>query len=94
MSQTPTTAPPAELRDRAVERLKKRRAFYAHLLVYLLVNGMTVLIWAMTTGGFFWPVFLMLPWGVGLVMNGWEVWRGDFTEEQIAHEVARLQRRG
>ena len=93
MSQTPTAPPPVDLRDRAVEQLKKKRAFYGHLLVYVLVNSTTVVIWAMMGSGFFWPVFLMLAWGVGLVMNAWDVWRGDFTEEQIAHEMDRMRRR-
>ena len=94
MSLNPTTAPPVELRDRAVEQLKKKRAFYGHLLVYTLVNATTVIVWAMTSdGGFFWPIFLMLGWGIGVVMNAWDVWHGEFTEEQIAHEMERLQRR-
>ena len=43
-------------RDRAVQRLKKRHDFHAHLLVYVLVNGFVVLIWALTGAtGFFWP---------------------------------------
>jgi len=94
MSQTTaTTTPPAELRDRAVEQLKKKRAFYGHLLVYALVNTMIVAIWAMTSSGFFWPIFPMLAWGIGVVMNAWDVWHGDFTEEQIAHEMERMRRR-
>ena len=41
-------------RDRAVQQLKKRRDFHAHLLVYVLVNGFVVLIWALTgSAGFF-----------------------------------------
>jgi hypothetical protein len=94
MSQTPTIGAPVELRDRAVEQLRKKRAFYAHLLVYVLVNTTIVVIWAMTSAGFFWPIFPMLAWGIGLVMNAWDVWHGEFTEEQIAHEMERLQRRG
>ena len=93
MTQTPTSAPPAQLRDRAVEQLKKKRAFYGHLLVYVLVNTTIVVIWAMTSSGFFWPIFPMLGWGIGVIMNAWDVWRGDFTEDQIAHEMARLEHR-
>ena len=60
-----------------MQRLKKQRDFHAHLLVYLLVNGFVVLIWGLTgSAGFFWPVFLIAAWGVGLVMNAWDVyWR-------------------
>ena len=38
------------LRDKAVRRLKKRRDFFAHLLVYFLVNTFIVVIWAVTSG--------------------------------------------
>jgi len=81
------------LRERAVKRLKKRRDFYTHLLVYLLVNGFIVGIWAVTGSGFFWPIFPMVGWGIGVVMNGWDVLRDEeFREEQIQQEIARIQR--
>jgi len=68
-------------RDRAVQRLKKRRDFRAHLLVYVLVNGFVVLIWA--------------AWGIGLVLNAWDVyWRREITEQDIRHEMEREDRRG
>jgi len=88
------TAPLTQsVRDRAVKRLKKKRDFYAHLLVYVMVNALIVVIWALTSdNGFFWPIFPMVGWGIGVVMNAWDVWRGDeFTEEEIKHEISRLQ---
>ena len=87
------TRPPATLRDRAVKRLKKRRDFLAHLLIYVMVNGFIVIIWAVTSNGFFWPIFPMVGWGIGLVMNAWDVWRGDeFSEADIDKEMRRLQK--
>jgi hypothetical protein len=82
-------------RDRAVQRLKKRRDFHAHLLAYVLVNGFVVLIWLLTgPTGFFWPVFLIAAWGIGLVMNAWDVyWRREITEQDIQHELEREDRR-
>jgi hypothetical protein len=36
----------------------------------------------------------MLAWGIGVVLNGWDVYRNDaITEEQIQKEVQRLRRR-
>ena len=83
-------------RDRAVQRLKKRRDFHAHLLVYALVNGFMVVIWVITgSNGFFWPVFLIAGWGIGLVMNAWDVyWRQEITEQDVQHELEREDRRG
>ena len=82
-------------RDRAVQRLKKRRDFHAHLLAYVLVNGFVVLIWVLTgPTGFFWPVFLIAAWGIGLVMNAWDVyWRRDITEADIEQEMRREHER-
>jgi hypothetical protein len=84
------------LRERAIKRLKRRRDFYGHLLVYFLVNTFLVLIWALTdVNGFFWPVFPIVGWGIGVVMNAWDVFRNEeFGEEQIRREVDRLQRQG
>jgi hypothetical protein len=78
-------------RDKAVTQLKKRRDFRGHLLVYVLVNAFLVVIWAITgSRGFFWPVFFIGIWGIGLVMNAWDVyWRPQITEEDIRREIDR-----
>src|SRR6478672_5928025 len=82
------------LRDKAVRRLKKQRDFRSHLLVYILVNTFLVVIWAITDPhGFFWPVFPIAGWGIGVIMNAWDVYRNDeFDEMQIRREMERLQR--
>ena len=81
-----------DLRDRAIVRLKKKSDFGAHLLVYLLVNACLVGIWAVTGAGFFWPAFPLLAWGIGVVMNAWDVyWRQLPSEDQIRHEMERMK---
>jgi hypothetical protein len=82
------------LRERALRRLKKRRDFHGHLIVYVLVNSFLVAIWGLTDrDGFFWPVFPLAAWGIGVVMNAWDVYRGDeFDEREIDREVERLRR--
>lgn len=81
-------------RDQAITHLKKRRDFFGHLLVYLLVNAFVVVIWAITSGhGFFWPIFPIAGWGIGVVMNAWDVfWRHEITEEDIHREMGRERR--
>ena len=81
------------MRDRAIRRLKKRRDFAGHLLIYTMVNTFLVVIWALTSAGFFWPIFPIVGWGIGVVMNAWDVWRGDeFSDDQIAGEIERLNK--
>jgi len=84
----------SDLRDRAVSRLKKRRDFHTHAVVFVLVNSFVVVIWAVTGHGFFWPVFPIVFWGIGLFMNAWDVYFADeITEDDIAREVERLERK-
>ena len=80
------------LRDKAVRRLKKQRDFRSHLLVYVLVNTFLVVIWLLTgPHGFFWPVFLIAGWGIGVIMNAWDVYgRQEITEDDIQREMHRL----
>ena len=80
------------LRTRAVAALKKRRDFRAHLLIYVLVNSAFVATWALTSrDSFFWPIFPLVFWGIGVVMNAWDVYvAGDFTEDEIQHQMHRL----
>lgn len=81
-----------ELREQAIKRLKKRRDFKAHLLVYFMVNAFIVVIWAVTGAGFFWPVFPIVGWGIGVVMNAWDVYVvRDFDERRIQREIEHLQ---
>ncbi|MGN6574483.1 MAG: 2TM domain-containing protein [Nocardioides sp.] len=86
----------SDIRERAIKQLKKRRDFKGHLLIYFLVNSFLVVIWAVTSGGgFFWPVFIMVGWGIGVVMNAWDVYFAEeFDENDIRREVQRLERHG
>lgn len=86
--------PPEDtLRDRAITVLKKRRDFHAHLLVYVLFNAGLVVVWATATPtAFFWPIFPLAFWGIGVVMNAWDVYvSGDFSEDRIQRQMHRLQ---
>jgi hypothetical protein len=82
-----------DLRKQALERVKKRRDFWPHLLVYLMVNALLVVVWVMTSsGGFFWPIFPIAGWGIGIVMHAWDAFfRTGITEEDVDREIARMQ---
>jgi hypothetical protein len=80
-----------ERRELAIKRIKGRSDFKTHLIVYILFNGLLVTIWAMTNHGFFWPVFFLGFWGIGLVMNGWAVYHGNrISEEKIEREMQHM----
>jgi predicted membrane channel-forming protein YqfA (hemolysin III family) len=83
--------PEVDARARAVARLKKKREFRDHLLAYLLVNGTLVAIWIVTGAHFFWPIFLMLAWGIGLIFHALDVYgHEEISEADIRREMERM----
>ena len=91
---TGATEPSLELRERALRSLKKKHDFHIHLTIYLVVNSFLVAIWAMTTAAFFWPIFPIVGWGLGVLANAWDAYGGDEpTERQVNREMTRLSRR-
>ena len=90
MDVTPRTDD--ELREQAILQLKKKRDFRTHIFIYVLVNAMLIVIWAVTGSGFFWPVFPIFGWGIGVAANAWDVYaRKPITEDEIRRETDRLQ---
>jgi 2TM domain-containing protein len=82
------------LREQAVQRLKRKRDFKSHVFIYVAVNALLVVIWAITSdGGLFWPIFPILGWGIGVAANAWDVYgRRPITEDEIRRETDRLRR--
>jgi len=82
-----------ERREAAISRLKQKREFWNHLFVYVMVNALLVFIWAMSnSGGYFWPMWAMAGWGIGLVMHAFETFRRPIHEDAILREMDRLPR--
>lgn len=48
------------------QRVKNLREFYRHLTIYGVVNVSLILIWAISGGGYFWPIWVLVGWGVGI----------------------------
>ncbi|WP_338150816.1 2TM domain-containing protein [Mycobacterium marinum] len=42
-----------------------KRSFWWHLGAYILGNAALVAIWFFTSGGYFWPIWPALGWGIG-----------------------------
>jgi hypothetical protein len=81
------------LRKEATTRVRKRRDFGAHVVVYVVVNAMLIGIWAMTGQGYFWPAWVLLGWGVGLILNFWDVYiRRPVTEADVEREMQRMRK--
>jgi 2TM domain len=85
----------ADLRQLAVEQLRKKRDLQAHLIAYLLVNAFLNAIWLLTNaGGFYWPMFPLFGWGIGVAFHVWDVYApAEPAESRIQREMKHLGRR-
>jgi hypothetical protein len=80
-------------RDEARKRLQARRDFGANIFSYVVINAMLVGIWAFGGRGYFWPAWVMIAWGAGLVFHAWDAfWRRPITESDIDREIERGKR--
>ena len=82
----------SDVREQALERVKKRRDLSTHAFTYLVVNGAVWGVWALTGQGDLWPLWLTGLWAIGLVLNVWDVYgRRPITEADVRREMDRLR---
>jgi hypothetical protein len=88
--ETPGTD--SDVREQALQRLKKRRDFSAHVVAYVVINVALWGIWALTGAGYPWPIWVTGGWAIGLLLNAWDVYgRRPITEAEIRREIERLR---
>jgi hypothetical protein len=66
--------PQTEAYRQAERRVKAKLGFYWHLASYVVVNGFLITIYLVTSWAdnglyYFWPIWPLLGWGVGLFFN-------------------------
>jgi hypothetical protein len=86
-----------EIRKVATQRVQAKKGFYSHLTAYILVNLMLLAIWYFTGAGYFWPMWVLLFWGIGLIVNGITVFaRRDmgWEKREIEKEMEKIKKRG
>ena len=82
----------------ARKRVEEKKGFYTHFAIYLAINTMLVIIWAVTGAGFPWFVFPLGGWGIGILFHflgvfvfsrpsGWE-------RREVEKEAERLRKGG
>jgi hypothetical protein len=77
-------------RNLARKRVEARRALGGHVVAYVVVNAFLIVVWAFTGAGYFWPIWALAGWGIGLVLNAWDVlFRRPITNDDIERELRR-----
>jgi hypothetical protein len=84
------------LRALAAAQIEKKQDFAIHVAAYLAVNFFLIVLWAVVDGGDFWPIVLIVAWGIGLALHAWSVFgRPPMTAEgRVGAEAERLRVKG
>jgi len=84
----------SEIRRVVEAKYEERNALLIHLASYAGVNVMVWMIWLTTSGGFPWPLFVTVSWGIGMVGHLLDYYHkhgggAQKREERIQEEVTR-----
>ncbi len=86
-----------EMYELAKKRVKAKRDFYTHLVVYVVINAILVILWwAVTGAGYPWFLWALGGWGVGLLFNFLGVFVLDkdtaWEKRQIEKEIEKMKK--
>jgi len=85
-------------KDKALWRIAKNRAsFKTGLLMYIVINAFLWCVWYFTSGpnSYPWPVWSMLGWGLGVVLQYFRAYhmdKGDLADQE--YEKLKRERQG
>ena len=75
-------------RQQAIQRLHQRRGFLNYVIGAVVISLFMVVIWALSGQGYFWPIWVMGAFAIGLIFYGVNlVMNKPLTEEQIQREM-------
>ena len=75
-------------RQQAIQRLHQRRGFLNDVIGAVVISLFMVVIWALSGQGYFWPIWVMGGFAIGLIFYGVNLaMNKPLTEEQIQREM-------
>lgn len=99
MSSTDTLKTPTEeeveLRSKAVGRIKRKREFVGHVVLYVIVNAGLWIVWAASGAhtNDLWPAWVSGIWLVILLLDAYKVYKErPISDQQVQEEIRRMTR--
>lgn len=81
--------------QQAKKAVEERLGFYVHLTAYILVNAYFVFL-SVRNGGYFWAIWPMAGWGIGLTFHGIGVFgffnNNSWKNKQIQKELEKRRK--
>jgi hypothetical protein len=82
-----------EIRTAAVKRLKSQAAFWRLLITFVILWVAMILIWALSSRGYFWPAWVIVGTGVALAFSGFDAFgprKKGLSQEKIDQEMKKF----
>jgi len=87
-----------EIYRQAKKRVEEKKGFYVHFAVYIIVNIILVIIWAITGADYPWFLFPLGGWGIGILFHFLGVFvfsrQTDWERRAVEKEAERLRKSG
>jgi len=84
-----------EIYEEAKKIVEEKKGFRTHFIVYLCVNALLVIIWAVTGRGFPWFVFPLGGWGIGVLFHFLNIYvfSRETDTKEIEKEAEKIRKR-
>ena len=80
---------------KAKKRVRDKRKFYSHFVTWGVMSFFFIML-NLFTSDFFWAIFPILGWGIGLAFHGIKVFSSsygeDWEEREIKREMERIRK--
>jgi hypothetical protein len=88
-----------KIEKQARKRVRELKEFYTHLGIYVVVNVFLAVLSLLTSPGYFWAIWPILGWGIGLFSHAVAVFGlfgigGSEWEERKVREMMLMQQQG
>lgn len=81
------------MRAAAVKRIKAKRDFWRTAGVFVIVWLILTAVWALSGGGYFWPMWAIFGMSIALLFMGWGAFgpaERPVSEQEISDEMRKM----
>lgn len=80
------------LYSQAKSKVKSRKKFYSHVITWILLSILFIFI-NLFTSDYFWAIFPILAWGIGVAFHGIQVFSDEWEEQEVEREFNKMKNR-
>ena len=77
----------------AKKHVQKQKEFWVHLAVFVIVNAILITLNLAKTPDKLWFHWVLMGWGAGLLLNGFQVFGGGYAKDWETRKVQELVKR-